>query len=110
MTDLASQHPAPDGTAPRLTEEQVREELRHVPGWSTEHGKLARDVKVKNFREALTLVNRIGDVAEQENHHPDIYIHSWNHVRVELYTYTAQGLSENDFIMAARFNELLPAE
>ncbi len=110
MTDLASKHPARDGTAPALTEQQVQDNLRQVPGWSVENGKLARDVKVKNFKEALALVNRLGDLAEQENHHPDICIHSWNHVRLELYTHTVQGLSENDFIMAAKFNQLLPAE
>lgn len=107
MTDLARQHPAPDGTAPALTDEQAREKLRLLTGWSMENGKISRDVKLKNFKQALALVNRIGELAEQENHHPDISIHSWNHVRLELYTHTVQGLSDNDFIMAARFDELL---
>ena len=107
MTDLAARHPARDGTALPLTEGQVQDMLQHVPGWTVENGKLARDVQVKNFEEALALVNRIGAEAERENHHPDITIHSWNHVRLELYTHTVKGLSENDFIMAAKFNETL---
>jgi len=110
MTDLAQRHAAPDGTAPRLTDDQVEDLAQQVPGWSVEDGKLTREVKVKNFREALALVNALGEVAEEENHHPDLLIHGWNHVRIELYTHTAHGLSENDFIMAARFDRLIPAQ
>lgn len=108
MTDLAQKHPAADGTAPRLTDDQVEELAQHVPAWSVQDGKLTREVQVKNFREALALVNALGEVAEGENHHPDLLIHGWNHVRVELYTHTAHGLSENDFIMAAKFDQLIP--
>jgi 4a-hydroxytetrahydrobiopterin dehydratase len=108
MTDLTQQHAAADGTAPALTDQQVEDSLRHVPGWSVENGRLTREVKVKNFRVALDLVNAIGELAEQENHHPDICLHSWNRVRLELYTHTAGGLTNNDFIMAAKFNGLLP--
>src|SRR5947209_9465204 len=110
MTDLAQRHAAPDGTAPRVTDDQVEDLAQQVPGWSVEDGKLTREVKVKNFREALALVNALGEVAEEENHHPDLLIHGWNHVRIELYTHTAHGLSENDFIMAARFDRLIPAQ
>jgi pterin-4a-carbinolamine dehydratase len=78
-----------------------------VPGWSVVEGKLTRDVKLANFQEALGLVNQIGALAEQEGHHPDIAIHSWNHVRIELYTHSIKGLSDNDFILAAKINHLL---
>jgi 4a-hydroxytetrahydrobiopterin dehydratase len=107
MTELAQQHAAADGTAPRLSDQEAQQRLGQVPDWSIENGKLTRDVKVKNFKEALALVNRVGELAEQENHHPDIYMHSWNHVRLELYTHTAHGISQNDFIMAAKFNQIL---
>jgi 4a-hydroxytetrahydrobiopterin dehydratase len=105
---LAEKHAAPDGTAPRMNEQEVRDRLAEIPGWSLQDGKLFRDVKVKNFREALDLVARIGEVSEAENHHPDVCIHSWNHVSLSLYTHTVQAISENDFIMAAKFSELLP--
>jgi 4a-hydroxytetrahydrobiopterin dehydratase len=95
------------GTPP-LTEEQVHELMPQVPGWTVGGGSLTRDEKVKNFKEALALVNRIGDVAEAENHHPDLCIHGWNRVKVELSTHSIGGLSENDFILAAKINELLP--
>ncbi len=109
MTDLAGRQALPDGTAPRLSEAQVKELLLEVPGWEVENGKLAREVPVKSFSAALALVNDLGRIAEQQNHHPDIAIFRWNHVRVELYTHTVEGLSENDFIIAAKFAELLAA-
>ncbi|GAC1463448.1 MAG: 4a-hydroxytetrahydrobiopterin dehydratase [Chloroflexota bacterium] len=107
MSDLAQRHPAPDGTAIALPEDQILERLHLVPEWTVTDGKIMRDVRVRNFKAALVLVNQVGEVAEQENHHPDISIHSWNHVRLELYTHTVQGLSDNDFIMAAKFDQLL---
>jgi 4a-hydroxytetrahydrobiopterin dehydratase len=84
--------------------------LEQVPGWSLENGKLTRDLKVKNFKEALALVNRIGDLAEQEGHHPDLCIHSWNRVKIELYTHSIGGLSENDFILAAKIGEVAESD
>jgi 4a-hydroxytetrahydrobiopterin dehydratase len=109
MADLAEKHAAADGTALRLTDEQVTELVAQVSGWQVADGRLRRDAQVKNFRAAVTLVNSIADVAEEQNHHPDLCILGWNNVRIELYTHTAGGLSENDFIMAAKFNRLLPA-
>jgi|SRR5947209_4004629 len=109
MPELAQRHAAPDGTAPRLTEAEGDELAKQVPDWSIEDGKLTRDVQVKNFRAALALVNALGEIAEEQNHHPDLLIHGWNHLRIEFSTHTAHGLSENDFILAAKFDRLLPA-
>ena len=109
MTDLASRQALPDGTAPRLSECQVEALMPEVPGWDVKNGTLTREVQVKNFNAALTLVNDMGQIAEQQNHHPDIAIFRWNHVRIELYTHTVEGLSENDFIMAAKLTDLLAA-
>lgn len=107
MQELANRRAAPDGTAPRLSDKEVRQWLLQVPGWTTEGDTLCREVRVNTFKEALALLNRIGDLAEQENHHPDMHLYAWNHVRLELYTHTAHGLSLNDFIMAAKFSRLL---
>jgi len=105
-SDLAQRKCIPcTGGTPPLAPDQTREMLRQVPGWSIENGQLTRDIKVKNFRTALVVVNRIGELAEQEGHHPNICIHSWNHVKLELYTHSINGLSENDFILAAKINE-----
>lgn len=108
MTELASRHCAPceKGTPP-LTDEQVAALLPEVPGWILEDGKLIRDVVTRNFDEALALVNRIGELAESEGHHPDLSLHRWNHVGIALSTHSIGGLSDNDFILAARINTIL---
>jgi 4a-hydroxytetrahydrobiopterin dehydratase len=107
MTGLADKHPyerEPGSEA--LTTSQIQELMSQVPGWAVENGRLEREVTVKNFAAALDLVNRIGALVEEENHHPDLCIRRWNHVRVEFYTHTVEGLTENDFIMAAKINGL----
>lgn len=111
MAELAQRHcEACEKGTPPLQMDQVRSMLEQVPGWSLENGKLTRDLKVKNFKEALALVNRIGDLAEQEGHHPDLCIHSWNRVKIELYTHSIGGLSENDFILAAKIGEVAESD
>src|SRR5947209_4343898 len=107
MTGLADKHAAKDGVAPRLRDEEAKQLLSELRDWQIQDGKLTRDVQVKNFRAALALLNSIGELAEEQNHHPDLCIHGWNKLKIELYTHTADGLSENDFIMAAKFDRLL---
>ncbi|MGH2449031.1 MAG: 4a-hydroxytetrahydrobiopterin dehydratase [Chloroflexota bacterium] len=80
---------------------------QQVQDWSVENGKLTRNVKVKNFGEALALVNRVGELAEAENHHPDICIHSWNQVKIELYTHTQNAISDADYQLARKINGLM---
>jgi 4a-hydroxytetrahydrobiopterin dehydratase len=106
MSELATRHALPDRTAELLSEAAVGGLMAQLPEWHIEHGRLARDVRLRNFKEALALVNAIGEVAEAENHHPDITIHRWNRVRIELYTHSVEGLSINDFIMAAKVSQL----
>jgi 4a-hydroxytetrahydrobiopterin dehydratase len=77
------------------------------------HGKLERDWQLinahhlereysfRNFREALDFTNRVGAIAEKENHHPDIYL-TWGKVGLKLWTHNVDGLTENDFILAAK--------
>lgn len=108
MVDLANKDALPDGTAPALDQARIAELLPSLPAWRIEDSKLFRDVQVKNFKQAVKLVNEIGELAEAQNHHPDICIHRWNHVRVEFYTHAIEGISENDFIMAAKVDALFP--
>lgn len=68
--------------------------------------KIERDFSFKDFEEALKFVNKVGEIAEREQHHPDIYLHSWRKVKIELMTHKIKGLSENDFILAAKIEEL----
>jgi 4a-hydroxytetrahydrobiopterin dehydratase len=67
--------------------------------------KLRREFKFKNFKQSLAFVNKVSEIAESESHHPDIYIF-YNIVKLELFTHAVGGLSENDFIMAAKIDEV----
>lgn len=72
------------------------------PGWLiVEEHHLQGEFVFKNFQQALDFTNKVGAIAEEEKHHPDIYL-SWGKVRVELWTHKIDGLSENDFILAAK--------
>ena len=66
---------------------------------------LEREFKFKDFRDALAFTNRVGDLAEQENHHPDIFL-AWGEVKLTLWTHKIDGLTESDFVMAAKIDQL----
>ncbi len=97
------------GTAP-LQGQELHRYLEEVEDWmlgKTEEGiqKIQKKFGFKNFKEALAFVNKIGELAESEGHHPDIHLVSYKNVIIELYTHAMRGLSENDFILAAKINE-----
>ncbi|MHB9132850.1 MAG: 4a-hydroxytetrahydrobiopterin dehydratase [Armatimonadota bacterium] len=79
--------------------------MSEVPGWTLKDHSLEREFTFKNFREAMGFVNSVADIAEQQGHHPDIYI-SYNKVKLELWTHKAGGLTRNDFILAVMINGL----
>ena len=74
-------------------------------GWQEVDGALQRELRFKDFVEALAFVNRVGELAEHENHHPDIAIH-WNKVTLRWWTHTAGGVTDRDRELAARTNDL----
>ncbi len=80
---------------------------REVPEWSAEGDRLKRTFVFKDFPRALGFVNAVGFLAEREDHHPDITMHGWNKVTVSTWTHTANGLSDNDYILAAQIDALL---
>jgi len=95
-----------EGGTPPLTEEKARALLAELKeGWELQEGKLVRQFKFRNFREAMAFVNKVAEIAEAEQHHPDIAI-SYNRVRLTLFTHAIKGLSENDFIVAAKVDQL----
>ena len=107
--DLAAKHcvPCEGGTKP-MSRSEAEAYLASVAGWKLVDGeplKIARAVKCKDFAEAMQFVNKLASVAEAEGHHPDFCV-SWNRVKLELFTHSIGGLSENDFIMAAKLNEI----
>ena len=66
---------------------------------------IGREFEFKDFKEAMIFVNNVADLAETEGHHPDITIH-WNKVKLDLWTHSVDGLTENDFIVASKINKL----
>lgn len=108
MDSLKTKKCEPCKGIPPLTPEQYQPLLGQVNGWSVVDDKqIFRDIKFKNFSEALEFVNKLGAAAEQEQHHPDILLYGWNKVKVTYWTHDIGGLSMNDFIMAAKTDELL---
>ena len=91
-----------------MSAEEIQKYLPEIEGWEiTENNKkIFKGLKFKDFKMAMEFVNKVADLAEQEGHHPDILIHGWNKVRLELSTHAIGGLSENDFIMAAKIDRL----
>ena len=83
---------------------RLRNELN--PAWQVvkEH-QLEREFKFKYFREALNFTNEVGELAEEQNHHPDIYL-SWGKAKVTIWTHTVDGLTESDFVLAAKIDKL----
>ena len=77
-----------------------------MPGWRVnEEHHISKTFTFPDFRQALGFVNRAGEVAEEQGHHPDIYL-SWGRVEIKLWTHKIDGLTESDFIMAAKIDEL----
>lgn len=110
MENLTQQHcvPCEGGVAP-YTKEQASQKMPQIPGWQLrDDGKeISRQMKFKNFKEALAFVNRVGELAEAEGHHPDLEL-GWGRVGMRSSTHAISGLSLNDFILAAKINELVP--
>jgi len=90
-----------------LTIRQAEEYLAQAPGWELQKNAdaIAREWKWKNFKEAVAFVNEVAALAESEGHHPDIHI-LYNRVVLKLWTHAIGGLSENDFILAAKINNI----
>jgi len=96
-----------EGGTPPLMSRQIRGYIKQLSdGWEVIDGKnLKNRVKFKNFRESMVFVNQVANIAEEEDHHPDITI-NYNRVTIELTTHAIGGLSKNDFIVAAKIDKL----
>lgn len=96
--------PCTRDTSP-LNSERARALLDELDGWELCAGpRLSKTYRFKDFASALGFVNRVGAIAEQQQHHPDVHL-AWGSVRLEVWTHAINGLSENDFILAARCDE-----
>ncbi len=88
-----------------LSDDEIASRLRRSE-WEREGDEIVREWRFDDFSEALAFVNRVGEVAEEANHHPDILLHGWNKVKLSLTNHSAGGLTEMDFAMAGRFDDL----
>ena len=107
MSELASKTCVPcRGDTPPIKGSDLERMLKQVPEWKAvnEH-HIVREFKFPDFRKALDFVNRVGELAEQQGHHPDIFL-AWGKAGVTLWTHKIDGLSESDFIMAAKIDSL----
>jgi 4a-hydroxytetrahydrobiopterin dehydratase len=97
-----------EGGVPVLTEEEVDALLLNVPGWTkVEDGqRIRREWTVKNFMAAMDFFQKVAELAEDEGHHPDLHLVGYRNVAVELWTHAIGGLSENDFILAAKIDAI----
>ncbi len=99
--------PCSKSTSP-FSLEEAKTYLSQIPGWtlSGDGKSISRELVMKDFLAAIQLMNQIAEVAEREDHHPDLHLTGYRKLRIELATHSIGGLSENDFILAAKIDEL----
>ncbi len=88
-----------------LNDEEIGERLEGGE-WARDGEEIVRHWKLKDFAQAISFVNRVAQAAEEAKHHPDIFVHGYNHVRISLTSHSAGGLTAADFELATRFDEL----
>lgn len=95
--------------APLLSEDEIRMALDELPGWQLRDNRLIGEFRRADFADALRLVNRVAEVAEQQDHHPDVVIH-WRDVSFSLWTHVSGGVTRRDLRLARAIHELARAE
>lgn len=104
---LTERHCEPcEGGVPPLEPERIQALMPETPDWRLEGDRLVRDLEFRDFATALAWINAAAEVAEAEGHHPDLDLHDYKHVQVRLWTHAIGGLSENDFILAAKLDRV----
>ena len=99
-----------DGDTSPFDKSEIHKYLKKVDGWDVKSSEqknfyLEKNFKFQNFIKSQEFVNRVGLIAEQEGHHPDIYF-GWGYAKVKIFTHAIKGLAESDFILAAKLDQL----
>jgi len=107
MAELASKTCVPcRGGVPPLAGKELENLGKEVPQWRVVNGHhLMREFKFPDFKQALAFVNNVGDIAEEQGHHPDIFL-TWGKAEVTTWTHKIDGLTESDFILAAKIDRI----
>ena len=114
MEDLSKKKcVACDGSIPPFDTNEIHKYLKKVDDWDVKRNDdksyyLIKNFKFKNFEDSLNFTNKVGEIAEQENHHPDISF-GWGYAEIKVTTHAIKGLSENDFILAAKIDKITNA-
>jgi len=97
-----------EGGIPPLSGAEAEDQVRHIEGWSLvqDGQRIRRCWTVRNFMAGMEFFKKVAALAEAEGHHPDLHLESYRQVAVELWTHAIGGLSENDFILAAKINQI----
>jgi 4a-hydroxytetrahydrobiopterin dehydratase len=97
--------PCEGGVKPLTSDEYEAFLRQELIGWTAVEAKaIEKEYTFKNFQAALDFISKVGQIAESEGHHPDIFLHDWNKVKLTLSTHAIGGLSENDFILASKID------
>lgn len=97
-----------EGGVPKYSLEEAQAQIKKLNGWRLTHEgqRIRKDWTVKNFMAGIDFFNAVAKVAEEDQHHPDLHLESYRNVWIELWTHAIGGLSENDFILAAKVDQL----
>jgi 4a-hydroxytetrahydrobiopterin dehydratase len=97
-----------EGGVAAYSPDEAREQLKTLSGWRLTTGdkRIRKDWVVKNFMAGMDFFNRVAELAEQEGHHPDLHLEGYRNLSIEIWTHAIGGLSENDFILAAKIDQL----
>ena len=111
MEDLANKKCVPcEGGIPAFDIKEIHKYLKKVDGWDVKSKEdsfyLIKDFKFKNFKESQIFVNKVGNIAEEENHHPDISF-GWGYCKIKIFTHAIKGLAESDFILASKIDKIV---
>jgi 4a-hydroxytetrahydrobiopterin dehydratase len=89
-----------------LNENEITQHIKAVNNWRFSENQIGKEFKFKDFKEALSFINKVGEFAEDMNHHPDILLHSYNKVKITLSSHDAGGVTEKDFKLAKKIESI----
>lgn len=107
MSDLSKTKCVPcKGDTPPLSKDLIVQYLKEIKDWELKEVAIEKTFVFKDFDEAIVFTNKVAQIANEEDHHPNIFIHGYKYVTVTLTTHVARGLTKNDFIVAAKIDDL----